>query len=138
MLEEIEFHRLSKLKLEVDEPENMCVVIAFNCMAWKSDSFRFDYSDTYGHIFAYDKSTYDRITTKTERPLHPLDRIKYNTTTSDDPVIQRVSVGDLGGVYLPIPQARKPKHGNDLCNRCYSLGSYVCSTVCLSLGHCDH
>ena len=26
MLEEIEFHRLSKLRLEVDEPEDLCVV----------------------------------------------------------------------------------------------------------------
>lgn len=46
-------------------------------------------SDTYGRVFAYDKS-YDRITTKTERPLQLVDRIKYNTTTSDDPVIQQV------------------------------------------------
>ncbi|KAG1833580.1 translation initiation factor eIF-3 subunit D [Suillus variegatus] len=67
MLEEIEFHRLAKLKLEVDEPEDI---------------------DTYGRVFAYDKS-YDRITTKTERPLQLVDRIKYNTTTSDDPVIQQ-------------------------------------------------
>ena len=27
MLEEIEFHRLSKLRLEVDEPEDLLVVI---------------------------------------------------------------------------------------------------------------
>lgn len=47
-------------------------------------------SDTYGRLFAYDK-TYDRVTTKTERPLQLVDRIRYNTTTSDDPVIQQVS-----------------------------------------------
>ena len=46
-------------------------------------------SDTYGRVFPYDK-TYDRITTRTEKPLQLLDRIKYNTTTSDDPVIQEV------------------------------------------------
>ena len=46
--------------------------------------------DMYGRIFAYDK-TYDRITTKSERPLQATDRIKYNTTTSDDPVIQQVN-----------------------------------------------
>lgn len=45
--------------------------------------------ETYGRLFAYDKS-YDRITTKTEKPLQLVDRIKYNTTTSDDPVIQQV------------------------------------------------
>ncbi|KAJ2988351.1 hypothetical protein NUW54_g9142 [Trametes sanguinea] len=69
MLEEIEFHRLAKLRLEVDEPEDL---------------------DTYGRVFPYDKA-YDRITTKTEKPLQLLDRIKYNPTTSDDPVIQEVS-----------------------------------------------
>jgi hypothetical protein len=45
--------------------------------------------ENYGRLFAYDK-TYDRVTTKTERPLQPLDRMKYNPTTSDDPVIQQV------------------------------------------------
>lgn len=28
MLEEIEFHRLAKLRLEVDDPEDMCVKIS--------------------------------------------------------------------------------------------------------------
>ena len=46
-------------------------------------------SDTYGRLFPYDK-TFDRITTKTEKPLQLVDRIKYNTTTSDDPVMQEV------------------------------------------------
>ncbi|KAG5219936.1 Eukaryotic translation initiation factor [Salix suchowensis] len=48
MLEEIEFHRLAKLRLEVDAPEDIT-------------------------------------------PLQLIDRIKYNTTTSDDPVIQQCS-----------------------------------------------
>ncbi|EGO02232.1 hypothetical protein SERLA73DRAFT_104617 [Serpula lacrymans var. lacrymans S7.3] len=77
MLEEIEFHRLAKLRLEVDEPENV---------------------DTYGKVFAYEKS-YDRITTKTERPLQLVDRIKYNTTTSDDPVIQELAAKNTATVY---------------------------------------
>jgi hypothetical protein len=47
--------------------------------------------DSYGRLFAYEKS-YDRVTTKTERPLQLVDRIKYNTTTSDDPVIQKVRI----------------------------------------------
>ncbi|KAK0444304.1 eukaryotic translation initiation factor 3 subunit D [Armillaria borealis] len=50
-----------------------------------SDSFVC--SDSYGRLYEYDKS-YDRITTKSERPLQILDRLKYNPTTSDDPVIQ--------------------------------------------------
>ncbi|EAU84462.2 eukaryotic translation initiation factor 3 subunit 7 [Coprinopsis cinerea okayama7 len=77
VLEEIEFHRLAKLRLEVDEPDEL---------------------DSYGRIFAYDK-TYDRITTKTERPLQLVDRIKYNPTTSDDPVIQQLVSKNVGNVY---------------------------------------
>ncbi|EPS98751.1 translation initiation factor eIF-3 subunit D [Fomitopsis schrenkii] len=77
MLEEIEFHRLSKLRLEVDEPEDL---------------------GSYGKLFPYDKS-YDRITTKSERPLQLVDRIKYNTTTSDDPVISELASKDTATVY---------------------------------------
>ncbi|KAL1939958.1 hypothetical protein VTO73DRAFT_9293 [Trametes versicolor] len=77
MLEEVEFHRLAKLRLEVDEPENL---------------------DTYGRVFPYEKS-YDRITTKSEKPLQLLDRIKYNPTTSDDPVIQELAAKDTATIY---------------------------------------
>ncbi|TRM67824.1 eukaryotic translation initiation factor 3 subunit D [Schizophyllum amplum] len=77
VLEEIEFHRLAKLRLEVEEPEDL---------------------DSYGRLFAYEK-TYDRITTKTERPLQLVDRIKYNTTTSDDPVIQQLASKSTATVY---------------------------------------
>ncbi|TEB37080.1 eukaryotic translation initiation factor 3 subunit 7 [Coprinellus micaceus] len=77
VLEEIEFHRLSKLRLEVDEPEEL---------------------ETYGRIFAYDK-TYDRVTTKSEKPLQVVDRIKYNPTTSEDPVIQQLAGKNVARVY---------------------------------------
>ncbi|KAF8138757.1 translation initiation factor eIF-3 subunit D [Boletus edulis] len=77
VLEEIEFHRLAKLKLDVDDGEDI---------------------DTYGRVFAYEKS-YDRITTKTERPLQLVDRIKYNTTTSDDPVVQQLVTKNTATVY---------------------------------------
>ncbi|CCO37564.1 Eukaryotic translation initiation factor 3 subunit D Short=eIF3d [Rhizoctonia solani AG-1 IB] len=77
ILEEIDFPRLSKLRLEVDDPETL---------------------ESYGKIYAYEKG-YDRINTKNERPLQILDRIKYNTTTSDDPVIQQV------GLFIREPQA---------------------------------
>ena len=48
-------------------------------------------------MYPYEKS-YDRITTRSEKPLQLLDRIKYNPTTSDDPVIQEVSV--LAAVFM--------------------------------------
>ncbi|KAI0773370.1 eukaryotic translation initiation factor 3 subunit 7 [Irpex lacteus] len=78
MLEEIEFHRLAKLRLEVDDPEDI---------------------ESYGRLFAYDK-TYDRIVTKAEKPLQLVDRIKYNTTTSDDPVMQELAAKDTATVYI--------------------------------------
>ncbi|KAI1796116.1 translation initiation factor eIF-3 subunit D [Ganoderma leucocontextum] len=77
MLEEIEFHRLAKLRLEVDEPEDL---------------------QTYGRVYPYDK-TYDRINTRNEKPLQLLDRIKYNPTTSDDPVIQSLAASDTATIY---------------------------------------
>ncbi|KAJ3834159.1 eukaryotic translation initiation factor 3 subunit 7-domain-containing protein [Lentinula raphanica] len=76
MLEEIGFHRLAKLRLEVDEPENIC-------------------------LYAYDKS-FDRITTKMEEPLQQLDHAKYNTTTSDDPVIQQLVSKNTATIYAPM------------------------------------
>ncbi|KAG8720095.1 hypothetical protein FRC08_001196 [Ceratobasidium sp. 394] len=77
ILEEIEFPRLSKLRLEVDEPETL---------------------ESYGKIYAYDK-TYDRVNTKNEKPLQIIDRIKYNTTTSDDPIIQQFANKDTATIY---------------------------------------
>ncbi|KAH8834215.1 eukaryotic translation initiation factor 3 subunit D [Flagelloscypha sp. PMI_526] len=77
MLEEIEFHRLAKLRLDVDDPEDL---------------------ESYGRLHAYDK-TFDRLTTKTAAPLQLVDRIKYNTTTSDDPVIQQLASTSAANVY---------------------------------------
>ncbi|KAI0303979.1 translation initiation factor eIF-3 subunit D [Russula brevipes] len=77
MLEEIEFHRLAKLRLEVDEPEER---------------------ESYGRLYPYNKA-YDRITTKTERPLQSVDRIKYNITTSDDPIIQQLASKGAASIY---------------------------------------
>lgn len=90
MLEEVEFHRLAKLRLEVDEPEDLYVISHLSYLSTCSPT---PCSDTYGRVFPYDK-TYDRITTKSEKPLQLLDRIKYNPTTSDDPVIQEVCCSD--------------------------------------------
>lgn len=58
--------------------------------------FHFD-SGTYGQVFAYDR-TFDRVTPKTERALQILDRVRYNTTTSDDPIIQDVSAAFPGSL----------------------------------------
>jgi len=69
LLEEIEFSRLAKLNLSVDEPEDL---------------------EAHGTIQGYDKA-YDRITTRTEKPLEILDRVRYNTSTSDDPIVGQLA-----------------------------------------------
>ncbi|KDQ08268.1 hypothetical protein BOTBODRAFT_38100 [Botryobasidium botryosum FD-172 SS1] len=77
MLEEIDFTRLSRLRLDVEEPEDL---------------------DTYGRLYAYDK-TFDRINTRMERPLQILDRLRYNPTTTDDPVIQQLAAKNTATIY---------------------------------------
>jgi translation initiation factor 3 subunit D len=75
ILEEIEFSRLGKLRLDVDttEPDEIA---------------------QYGFVSEYDK-TYDRVTTKAPVPLQVIDRVHYNPTTSDDPIIQEVGARGL-------------------------------------------
>ncbi|KAF8318145.1 translation initiation factor eIF-3, subunit D [Clavulina sp. PMI_390] len=77
LLEEIEFNRLSKLRLEVKEPETL---------------------STHGKLYLYDKA-YDRITTKAEKPLQIMDRIRYNPTTSDDIIIQQLATENKATVF---------------------------------------
>jgi translation initiation factor 3 subunit D len=73
----MDFPRLSKLCLpSVKEPEDLV-----KC----------------GSMEYYDKS-YDRVNVKNERPLQPVDRIFHTVTTSDDPVIRRLSK-TVGNVY---------------------------------------
>jgi hypothetical protein len=79
-------------------------------------------SESYGRLYGYNKA-YDRITTKTERPLQSVDRIKYNITTSDDPIIQQVqtTVGAIPGytwAYVRSPACIQG-HRSDLCNGCH-------------------
>ncbi|KAK4687723.1 translation initiation factor 3 subunit D, partial [Tremellales sp. Uapishka_1] len=69
MLEEIDFTRLLKLHLNVAEPETL---------------------EQYGTLQAYDKS-FDRINTRNEKPLQILDRVRYNASTSDDPIIAQLA-----------------------------------------------
>lgn len=51
-------------------------------------------SSSHGFLYEYDK-IYDRINTKNEKPLQIIDRIRYNPTTSDDPIIQEVTLHPL-------------------------------------------
>ena len=68
-LSEMDFARLNKLRMEVEAPEDIA---------------------SYGALFPYDR-TYDRTSVRFERPLQPRDRVHYNPTTSDDPVIHEIA-----------------------------------------------
>lgn len=76
-IEEMDFPRLTKLSLpNIKEGEDIV---------------------TCGTLEYYDKS-YDRINTKTERPLQKIDRIVHTVTTTDDPIIRRLSK-TVGNVF---------------------------------------
>lgn len=69
-VEELAFSRLAKLRLEVNAGEDI---------------------SSYGTLYEYDR-TYDRISSvRFEKPLQPKDRVRYNITTSDDPIIQEIA-----------------------------------------------
>lgn len=53
--------------------------------------------ETYGALEFYDKS-FDRVNIKNERPLQGVDRIFHKVTTTDDPVIRKLSK-TVGNVY---------------------------------------
>lgn len=53
--------------------------------------------DTYGVLEYYDK-TFDRVNIKNERSLQGVDRIFHKVTTTDDPVIRKLSK-TMGNVY---------------------------------------
>ncbi|CAO0798941.1 unnamed protein product [Mucor circinelloides] len=67
VLDEIEFSRLSKLNFAIPQATDIA---------------------TYGSVNVYNKA-YDRVNTKNEKMLAHIDRVKYDTTTSEDPIIQQ-------------------------------------------------
>ncbi|CEP08139.1 hypothetical protein [Parasitella parasitica] len=67
VLDEIEFNRLNKLNFNIPQATEIA---------------------TYGSVNVYNKA-YDRVNTKNEKMLAHIDRVKYDTTTSEDPIIQQ-------------------------------------------------
>ena len=101
ILEEIEFSRLGKLRLDVDteDPEEIA---------------------QYGFVSEYDRS-YDRVSTRNPVNLQVIDRVHYNPTTSDDPVIQDVSrlafiQCTMSDIFSGQP-ARPKKPSKGVCDR---------------------
>ncbi|KAG1295809.1 hypothetical protein G6F66_004006 [Rhizopus arrhizus] len=67
VLDEIEFSRLGKLNFAVPQATDVA---------------------SFGSVNVYNRA-YDRVNTKNEKPLAHIDRVKYDTMTSEDPVIQQ-------------------------------------------------
>ncbi|PHZ10141.1 eukaryotic translation initiation factor 3 [Rhizopus microsporus ATCC 52813] len=67
VLDEIEFSRLSKLNFAIPPATEIA---------------------SYGFVNMYDKA-YDRVNTKNEKPLQHIERVKYDSMTTEDPVIQK-------------------------------------------------
>lgn len=79
VIEEIDFSRLSKLNLETDEGEDI---------------------DAYGFLYHYDRSNDRPAGMKTaERRLQITERLFFNPTTSDDPVIQQLAEKDEATIF---------------------------------------
>lgn len=79
LLEEIEFSRLAKLRLDVETEEVETI-------------------SQHGFLYEYDR-TYDRVSTKSEKPLQHMERLHYNPTASDDPILQSFASSDRAKVY---------------------------------------
>ncbi|GAA5892060.1 hypothetical protein JCM8208_001423 [Rhodotorula glutinis] len=79
-LEDIEFSRLAKLRLEVDIDEAQTL-------------------SNHGFLYEYDR-TYDKVNTKNDKPLQVVDRVRYNPTTSDDPIMQEYAAKDKARVFI--------------------------------------
>ncbi|KAJ5475185.1 Eukaryotic translation initiation factor 3 subunit [Penicillium diatomitis] len=78
MIEEVDFSRLSKLSMDVNEGEDL---------------------ESYGFLHYYDRS-YDKVPVKgSERRLQSLDRAAYNVTTSQDPVIHELAEKNQATVF---------------------------------------
>ena len=70
VVEEMDFPRLGKLQLpNIGEPDDL-----IQC----------------GSLEFYDK-TYDRVNVKNEKPLQRIDRIFHTVTTTDDPIIRKLT-----------------------------------------------
>ncbi|KAI9282251.1 eukaryotic translation initiation factor 3 subunit D [Sporodiniella umbellata] len=67
VLDEIEFSRLAKLNFAIPQATEV---------------------ESFGSVNVYNKS-YDRVNTKNEKPLAHIERTKFDTMTSEDPIIQK-------------------------------------------------
>ena len=55
-------------------------------------------SSQHGFLYEYDR-VYDRVNTKNEKPLQHMERLHYNPTASDDPILQDLAAKDQARVF---------------------------------------
>jgi translation initiation factor 3 subunit D len=77
VVEQIDFQTLSKLSAEPPEAEDL---------------------ETCGSMEYYNKA-YDRITSKTERPLERQNRTIFKVSTTDDPIIRDLTMSGVGNIF---------------------------------------
>ncbi|KAL8989979.1 MAG: hypothetical protein Q9169_008237 [Polycauliona sp. 2 TL-2023] len=78
MLEEIDFNRLAKLNLETSTGEDI---------------------DSYGFLHYYDRAFDRPLVKNNERKLNVVDRVAYNVTTSQDPIIHELAEKDEATIF---------------------------------------
>lgn len=77
VLEELEFSRLNKLSMGVAEPETL---------------------ESAGTLQGYDKA-FDRINTRNTKNLEIQERVRYNATTTEDPIIEKLAEQKAATVF---------------------------------------
>jgi translation initiation factor 3 subunit D len=78
LLEEIEFNRLAKLNLDVGDGDDL---------------------ESYGFLQYYDRA-FDKTSVKLERSLAVVDKVQFNPTASEDPIIQRLSSEKAAQIFV--------------------------------------
>ena len=98
-MQELDFQRLSKLSLPNREPPvDMCVLFCL-CILNANDRARVCRpGETYGQLYYYDKAL-DKVSVKAPQALQRCGGIFYNTTTTEDPVIQKLAEQNEGNVF---------------------------------------
>lgn len=81
----------------VEKKLERCFVVVAAAVIVLFHKLHFHCSSCCGSLEYYDK-TYDRVNVKNEKPLQRIDRIFHTVTTTDDPVIRKLSKTE-GNVY---------------------------------------
>lgn len=82
----------------------------------------FSCSECCGALEYYDKA-FDRVTTRSEKPLRSIKRIFHTVTTTDDPVIRKVCTPSVTHTPLGMPPASTAQAQIEQGSRGLGLGN---------------